>query len=661
MCGLTGLWDARHRLGPERALAAIGDMTPTLACRGPDDEGAHQEAQVGLALGHRRLSILDLSPEGHQPMVSQSGRYVLVYNGEIYNFRDIRDVLVGAGWQFRGHSDTEVLLAAIDHWGLDAALQRANGMFALGLWDRETRQLSLARDRVGIKPLYYGWSGGLFLFGSELKALRAAPGFDAAVNRDALTLYLRHNHIPAPYSIHENVYKLPPGAILTLDQTQAGQAPGAGVDHQQDLVRRFWSARDVVERGAANRFAGTPDEAVDELEALLRDAVGSRMVADVPLGAFLSGGVDSSTVVALMQAQSEQPVRTFSIGFEEGHYEEAPHAKAVAEYLGTRHSELYVSPAEAQQVIPHLPEMYDEPFADFSQIPTYLVSRLARRDVVVSLSGDGGDELFCGYSRYFWSQRVWGRVGGMPSMARRSLERVLRASPRLWGRALGAMLEVMPARFRMRDPADKIALLADIMGMNAPEELYLKLISYWPDPEALVIGGREPQGFVADRSRLPDLDSFVERMMYLDLVGYLPGDILTKVDRASMAVGLEARVPLLDHRVVEFAASLPLELKMRHPEGKWPLREVLYRHVPRRLVERPKQGFDVPLEHWLHGPLREWAESLLSPERLAAEGFLDVDRVRRMWAGFLDGRGVAGKREIWSILMFEAWLERARV
>jgi len=654
VCGVTGLWDPAGCLAPDEAGAASVTMARCLRRRGPDDEGYFQEPEAGLALGHRRLAILDVSAQGHQPMRSASGRFVLAYNGEVYNFRDLRRTLESCGHAFRGHSDTEVLLAAVEQWGLCEALRRANGMFALALWDRRDRTLTLARDRLGIKPLYFGWAGGLFLFGSELKALRAAPGFDASIDRDALTLFLRHSYVPAPHSIYRGIYKLMPGTLLHVDGELARRP--RSLEELSSKVTTFWSARQVAERGADTRFAGSPEEAVSELERLLGDSIRLRMESDVPLGAFLSGGVDSSTVVALMQAYSDRPVRTFSIGFNEDIFDEARHARAVAEHLGTEHTELCVTPRQAMEVIPDLPGIYDEPFADSSQVPTFLVSRLAREHVTVSLSGDGGDELFCGYNRYFWGRRIWSKAGRIPAGVRRNIARMLQGSPGLWGKLVDAGLRVAPARYRVNDPAAKIELLASVLNMPSPDALYRKLVSHWNEPEALVPGARELSTALTDPARKAGLDDYTERMMFTDIVSYLPDDILTKVDRASMAVSLEARVPLLDHRVVELATTLPLEWKLRHPQGKWPLRQVLYRHVPKRLIERPKQGFGVPIEDWLRGPLREWAENLLNGGRLAEQGLLDPAPIRRMWENHLSGKASEHYR-LWDVLMFQAWLQ----
>ena len=647
MCGWTGFWAPGTRNGAE-LCRLVGRMADTLSHRGPDDAGAWVDAPVGLALGFRRLSIVDLSPEGHQPMHSESGRYVIAFNGEVYNFGALREELEPLGHHFRGRSDTEVMLAAIEEWGLEKAVGRFVGMFAFALWDHQQRRLSLVRDRIGIKPLYYGWMGQTFLCGSELKALRAHPDFRPEVDRGSLALFMRHGYVPAPYSIYKGIHQLPPGSILTLDSTIAqGASPVA-----------YWSAREVAEQGVANVFTGSECEAVEQLDSLLRDAVKLRMVADVPLGAFLSGGIDSSIVVALMQAQSRQPVKTFTIGFEEAGYNEATHARAVSEHLKTDHTELYITSAQAQAVIPRLPEIYDEPFADPSQIPTFLVSQLTRNHVTVSLSGDGGDELFAGYNNYFNANAIWRKIGWMPPPVRRGLSRALRAlRPQTYDR-WGGWLSRYTGRFgSVGSAGDKLHKLAEVIAVQNQEALYHKLVSHWKTPSDVVRDGLEPPSVFTDRTRWASLPDFTRRMMYFDTTAYLPDDILTKVDRASMAVSLEARVPLLDHRVVEFAWRVPLSMKIRAGQGKWLLRQLLYQYVPQSLIERPKMGFGVPLEDWLRGPLREWAEHLLEERRLRDEGFFNPGPIRVMWQEHLSGqRNWQGP--LWNVLMFQAWLER---
>ncbi|HKU17753.1 MAG TPA: asparagine synthase (glutamine-hydrolyzing), partial [Candidatus Saccharimonadales bacterium] len=560
MCGIAGFWDVAHRRRGDGELAVLRRMTFSIRHRGPDDEGCFYDEPAGLALGFRRLSILDLSQEGHQPMASLSGRYVIAFNGEVYNHRRLRAELEKAGFTFRGHSDTEVMLASIEHWGLERAIERFIGMFAFALWDRQAHVLTLVRDRLGIKPLYYGWAGGQFVFASELKAITALAGFNNPIDRDVLCLLLRHSYIPAPYSIYQNIRKLMPGTLLRVD-AELAKAPTSAAALAANTTT-YWSARDIAESAIFSRRDLPDSEAVGELDSLLRDAVALRMEADVPLGAFLSGGVDSSTVVALMQAQSSRPVQTFSIGFREDTYNEAQHAKAVARHLGTDHTELYVTARDALDVVPQLPAMFDEPFSDSSQIPTYLVSKLARAHVTVSLSGDGGDELFGGYSRYFWGSalRLW--MNRLPSFARRTSARWLQSQAAGFGRLLQLSMPLLPARLRVQNPGAKIGALADMLRADSDDARYRLLVSHWSSPESVVLGVSEPPTALSMPPPAPICNP-IERMMYFDLVSYLPDDILTKVDRASMAVSLEARVPLLDHRVVEYAWRLPSTMKVR--------------------------------------------------------------------------------------------------
>jgi asparagine synthase (glutamine-hydrolysing) len=645
MCGFTGFLSATGGVDNTLAQTTLRHMAHAIAHRGPDSDGYWVDPGLGIGLAHRRLAILDLSPAGAQPMTSASGRYVLAFNGEIYNHLLLREVLereggVRAPW--RGHSDTETLLAGFEAWGIEATLQRTVGMFAIALWDRESHSLSLARDRLGEKPLYFGWQGqgsaAVFLFGSELSALRRHSAFTAEIDRDALALFMRHNCVGGVHSIYTGVSKLEPGHWLTVSSA----APNP-------VVQAWWSGADEAARGVAQPFAGNPDEAVTALEVLLRDAVAQQMMSDVPLGAFLSGGIDSSAVVALMQTQSSRPVRTFTIGFHEKGYNEAEHAKAVAQYLGTDHTELYVTPAQALAVIPKLPSLYCEPFADSSQIPTFLVSQLARQHVTVSLSGDAGDELFCGYNRYHMTAELWGKVSRLPRALRQIAGRVVTALPtRTWDK-LGAPLP-------MAHVGDKFHKGAELLGCRSVAELYRGMVSHWSDPTRVILGATEPATVLTDS--LPALQglSDVERMMALDMLSYLPDDILVKVDRAAMGVSLETRVPFLDHRVVEFAWSLPLAYKLRDGVTKWPLRQVLYRHVPRELIERPKMGFGVPIDQWLRGSLRDWAETLLAEPRLRAEGFFDPVPIRRKWAEHLSGKR-NWQYHLWDVLMFQAWLE----
>lgn len=648
MCGIIGFLDLTFKNNYDILKDTIIQMASVLKHRGPDDSGSWIDAKTGIALGHRRLSIVDLSPTGHQPMHSACDRYVIVFNGEIYNFKILRQELEVFGHKFHGHSDTEVMLAAISRWGLEAAVKRFNGMFAFALWDKQEHRLHLARDRLGEKPLYYGWMGKTFLFGSELKALRAHPDFKEEINRDALALYMRHYCVPAPYSIYKGIYKLPPGTILTLNGADGISSPAP---------IPYWSAREVAEQGIARPFTGSVEEAIAQLDILLREAVKMRMEADVPLGAFLSGGVDSSLVVALMQAQSDIPIKTFSIGFNESEYNEANYAKAVAQHLGTDHTELYITPEQAMAVIPRLPTIYDEPFADSSQIPTFLVSELARRYVTVSLSGDGGDEFFAGYNRYLLGQSIWNKIGWMPKRMRRAVSGMLTAtSPQTWTFIFQKMNYILPGKIKQQNPGDKLHKLSEILDVDNPETMYWRLVSHWKDPSSIVLGAHEPPTVLTDRSRWADLPDFTQRMMFLDTVTYLPDDILVKVDRASMGVSLEARVPLLDHRVMEFAWRLPMSMKIRNGQSKWLLRQVLYKYVPRELIERPKMGFGIPIDSWLCGPLREWAEVLLDEKRLREEGFFNPAPIREKWAEHLSGKR-NWQYYLWDVLMFQAWLD----
>ncbi|HEX7323840.1 MAG TPA: asparagine synthase (glutamine-hydrolyzing) [Rhodanobacteraceae bacterium] len=656
MCGIAGFWDVTDRFDAGEGAATVECMTRAIRYRGPDDAGRYRDRDAGVWLGHRRLSVVDLSPEGRQPMTSASGRYVIAFNGEVYNHRRLRPEFESAGVRFRGHSDTEVMLAAIECWGLEQAVQRFVGMFAFALWDRQTHTLALVRDRLGIKPLYFGWVGGTFAFGSELKALTALPGFDNPVDRGALCLLLRHNYILGPHSIYQNVYKLPPAAILTVDRRLAATpVPSASLEQ---CVHRYWSVAGNADTDEP-RGQQTDAEAVEQLDALLRDAVALCMEADVPLGAFLSGGIDSSTVAALMQVQSSRPVQTYSIGFHEQAHDEAKYAREVARHLGTEHHELYVGAQDALDVIPTLPSLFDEPFSDSSQVPTVLLSKLARSQVTVALSGDGGDELFAGYSRYLWALRLGRRLDAVPRPVRNRLAGSLRAHPHLYAMLAGGANRCLPRALRIRNPGTKVGLLREMLQTSTIDARYLLMVSHWFDPASIVLDAAEPATALSDFAHWPGLGHPVEHMAYSDLIGYLPDDILVKVDRASMAVSLEARVPLLDHRVVEHAWRVPMHQKLRDGQGKWLLRQVLYQYVPRALIDRPKKGFSVPIDGWLRGPLRDWAEALLGERRLRDEGYFDPTPIRAMWEGHLAGR-VREHHRLWDVLMFQAWLAENR-
>ncbi len=639
MCGIAGIatWRSDGRMCEQ-----IKCMIAPLVHRGPDDHGMWVDEKCGIGLGHRRLSILDLSPQGHQPMISASQRYVIAYNGEIYNFKEIRKKLTveGRTSQWRGHSDTEILLAAVDAWGLESTLQQAVGMFAFALWDKKTWTLTLVRDRIGEKPLYYGVVGNRFIFGSELKAIRAVADGNLRVDREALVEYMRFGYIPSPYSIYAGIKKLFPGHILTVGSVTEVGTP-----------RPYWSL-DTEEQGQLrDQLASCGDnELIDHVHERLKDAIKRQMVADVPLGAFLSGGVDSSTVVALMQTQSMQRVRTYTIGFNEGMFDEGPYAKAVAQHLGTDHTELYVTAKDAADVIPNIPLIYDEPFADSSQIPTTLVSRLTRQHVTVSLSGDGGDELFSGYPRYQMTAALWQRVNGMPMTLRRIASAMLSSlSAQGWDR----LLAFLPVAQQQQINGHRVHRLAQLMVSRSIGQMYVRLMSQWQPEEGLVLGANGRNLPVVN---WPMVDDSAKAMRRWDLQQYLPDDLLVKVDRASMSASLESRAPLLDHRVVELAFSLPQRVLVREGVCKWALRRVLDRYVPRKLIERPKAGFSIPLGDWLRGPLRDWAESLLDRTKLVNEGLLDAEKISLMWCQHLSGR-YDRSAYLWNILMFQAWQE----
>ena len=649
MCGISGFLDSSRRCGEQELRSTVLRMVSRLHHRGPDDVGAWADAGSGIALGHRRLSIVDLSPEGHQPMQSVCGRYVISFNGEVYNFMELRRELEALGHTFRGHSDTEVMLSCISQWGLSHSVRRFNGMFAFALWDRQERELHLVRDRMGEKPLYYGWVGKVLIFGSELKALRAHPGFSMEVDRDSLALFLRHNCVPAPHSIYKGVWKVMPGTVASISSINTGCSP---------KTTTYWSVQGAAERGMDEPFKGSETDAVACLDELLRDTIKHRMVADVPLGAFLSGGIDSSTIVALMQAQSTRPIQTFTVGFHESEFNEATHAKAVAQHLGTAHTELYVTPEQTLAVIPKLPALYDEPFSDSSQVPTFLISEMAKRDVTVVLSGDAGDELFGGYERYFLGLDIWNKIELMPVMIRKPLARGIQMlSSELWNNLFRTVAPLVPTGFQYCNPGDKLHKLAEMLTAGVGEGLYVLMGAHWNDAASLVIG--------TSGSSRPATNSypwnnhrmhFQERMMFADMISYLTDDILVKVDRASMGVSLESRIPFLDHRVVEFAWQIPLSMKIRKRTGKWLVRQVLSKYVPSTLIDRPKMGFGVPIDAWLRGPLREWAEALLDEKRLRDQGFFNPDPIRQKWSAHVS-ETFNWQHDLWDVLMFQAWLE----
>jgi asparagine synthase (glutamine-hydrolysing) len=618
--------------------------------RGPDGFGVWCDERSGVALSHRRVAVMDRSHDGHQPMQSSCGRYVLTYNGEVYNFRSLRDALIRAGHIFTGTSDTEVLLASIVEWGIAGAVARINGVFAFGVWDRKKATLHLARDRLGEKPLYYTQSGGDFVFGSEIGALRAHPGFSHEVDVDAVALYLRFAYVPTPLSIFEGVRKLPPGAMLAV---------GPNWTHNMPEPQRYWDLRTVVENGSREPFGGSPEEATEELEDLLQEAVRLRAHAEVPVGAFFSGGIDSSSVVALMQNGGAEVAKTFTIAMQDANFDESRDARAVARYLGTDHSEVRLGIEDALRLVQRLPQIYDEPFGDPGQLPCLLLAEMARREVTVGLTGDGGDEVFGGYNRYILGPRVARWAERMPRALRFAGARLLENYPITWNAKFSRLSGHLPRALRVRNPGDKIGKLVDLLRLAGPDSLFPTLVSIWRDPAEIMPQANEPSSLAMDPLQWPQLLDPVEQMMFVDTAMTLPDQLLTKYDRACMAVGLELRAPLLDHRIVEFSWRLPVSMKVRNNEGKWLLRQVLYRHVPRELVERPKTGFDPPIGGWLRGPLRDWAENLLDRRRLDNEGLLNPEPIRLAWEQHLAGQRNWDYR-LWCILMLEAWLEEQR-
>ncbi|MDA0282842.1 MAG: asparagine synthase (glutamine-hydrolyzing), partial [Planctomycetota bacterium] len=632
MCGFAGFVEptpARSRDASERLIRQMADR---LTHRGPDDSGCWLNESGTVALGHRRLAVLDTSLHGHQPMTSPGGRFVLAYNGEVYNHQELRRDLQHSGVAFRGQSDTETLVAAFSSWGIRDTIERCIGMFAMAVWDTQDHSLTLIRDRLGIKPLYYGLSNGCLLFGSELKALRAHPAFNAELNRGAISRFLQHSYVPAPHTVYSNFRKLPAGCLLKVQN-----APAKVSNNDLPQPEAWWDARSVAEAARDVPFAGSFSEATNQLEATLTDAVQMRMLSDVPLGAFLSGGIDSSLVCALMQKQSSRPVQTFTIGFEETDYNEANHAKRIAEHLGTEHTEYYVTSNEARDVIPRLPEMYDEPFSDSSQIPTFLVSQLARKHVTVALSGDGGDELFGGYNRYFEIRKIWQMINRIP------------------GRRLASKLFAISSHLLSGRWKEPFRHRANLLGLNDATSLYQIANLHWRPDDALVLNSSDTASTYWNSDAWLRTGNSFEEWMWLDTVTYLPDDILTKVDRASMAVSLEVRVPVIDHRVFEFAWSLPFEMKAGTHSGKLILQELLSRHVPRAMFERPKMGFGVPINDWLRGPLRDWAESLLDENKLREQGLLNPGPIRQKWNEHQAGT-TNWHYALWDVLMLQAWL-----
>jgi asparagine synthase (glutamine-hydrolysing) len=698
MCGFSGYLTTDSAV-LSAAESVATSMAMAIKHRGPDDLGVWADASAGLALGFRRLSVLDLSSAGHQPMSSSSGRFVMTFNGEIYNHLDLRALLSDSNhcqlaYPWLGNSDSETLLACIEVLGLEKTLQKTVGMFAIALWDKQTRTLHLIRDRFGEKPLYYGWVSDpdsakqSFVFGSELKALRAFPGFANHVSREALALYMRFTYVPAPYSIYQGIFKLEPGCMLSINTNFSFKGRDATLNgiSQHDSVyvpslpyspirpssvldgltmHRWWSLADIVEQGTQNQIS-SEEEVLESLEQHLKDAVSGQSLADVPLGAFLSGGVDSSTIVAFMQAQSSRPVKTFTVGFEEAEFDESPHARAVARHLGTEHNEFFVSAKQAQDVINELPKIYDEPFADSSQIPTHLVCKAAQQQVTVALSGDAGDELFGGYNRYFWGPRIWSRLAWLPYPARQAFGAAIRLLPPAGWDALSQPANaLLPSSKRFSSAGAKAHKLASrLSGVIDMDDLYKSLVSEWTDPAQVVKGNglelsgifREPASMLEDPLPSSGVEEAQLRMMYRDSMTYLPDDILCKVDRAAMATSLETRVPFLDHRVAELAWRMPLNMKIRNGQGKWALRQVLYKYVPKELIDRPKAGFAIPVGQWLRGPLRDWAEALLDEKKLEVEGYFYPKPIRDKWLQHLTGR-YDHTSSLWAVLMFQSWLE----
>jgi len=652
MCGFVGQLGNAFLNEP-----LLRQMASTIIHRGPDDEGVWLDQSAGIGVAHRRLSIVDLSPEGHQPMTSHSRRYVIAFNGEIYNFRLMREALEGLGCRFHGHSDTEVFLSAIEQWGLDEALLRSVGMFAFALFDKKERTLSLVRDRMGEKPLYYGWQGSgrerVFLFGSELKALRTHPSWQGGVDRDSVAQLLRYNYIPAPQTIHPEVYKLQPGMMLQF--SRVGVNSDSVTQQWKEIAHKaWWSFAERVTNARRYPFQGSKEDAVDSLDLLMKEVIQEQSLADVPVGAFLSGGIDSTSVVSLMQSLGNRPVETFTIGYDDASYDESEDAKRIADHLGTNHHQWIVTPQDAMDVIPELPSIYDEPFADASQIPTTLVSRLARQHVTVSLSGDGGDELFGGYNRHSWAPEIRKKMDRIPRPVRKGFAAgVKRVSPMAWDQLIGPVGSLFPSRFDLRQPGEKIHKIARLMNTEGERDLYGALVRIWNDPIP-VNGGHSMDLVNQFESLWNEQGEFSERMMWMDSLTYLSGDILAKVDRAAMSTSLESRVPILDHRIVDFSLSLPLEMKVHCRQGKHVLRRVVDQYVPRELMERPKSGFGLPIHGWLRGPLREWAEDLLDEHRLKGEGLFDASMVRAVWNEHLQGKR-SNQYLLWGVLMYQQW------
>ncbi|MBT5399280.1 asparagine synthase (glutamine-hydrolyzing) [bacterium] len=658
MCGITGIFG---NLKKNEFDKSIRKMSETLRHRGPDDSGIWIDKENGIALGHQRLSIVDLSLAGHQPMTSPCGKFVVIFNGEIYNHIQLRGKLNNSeyGQSWKGHSDTETLVSAFSQWGIDKTLSQLVGMFAIAIWDLKRKKLHLVRDRFGEKPLYYGWSNGVFLFGSELKALQSYEGFNNIIDRNVLSLYMQYMYVPSPYSIFKNVYKLDPGCILEIDisgTSQSNKQITSSVFNSKGISIKQWYSLSKIAKNSQNNLIKDEKEAIDLLEKTLLESVKSQLISDVPLGAFLSGGVDSSMIVSLMSQECASPVKTFTIGFEESGFNEAIYAKKVAEHLGTDHHEMYVTANDVFKVIPNLPSLYDEPFADSSQIPTYLVSKLARQYVTVSLSGDAGDELFGGYNRYLWGGRVWNKLKWIPPIMRQNIGATIQKLPTSSWDMVGRLL---PNKYKVSSMGSKAHRMAyRLRKVNSLDDMYYSLVTEGFNEEDLVYNSDLILKTKLNESNIVlDVDDSAHRMMLWDTLTYLTDDILTKVDRAAMGASLETRIPFLDHRVVELAWRMPLDMKIKNGVGKWPLRQILYKYVPKELIERPKAGFAVPVGQWIRGPLREWADDLLDETRMHREGYFNPKLVRKIWNQHLSGNYDWTPR-LWAILMFQAWLDK---
>jgi asparagine synthase (glutamine-hydrolysing) len=648
MCGINGFYSKSSSTFNN----VIIKMNSAISHRGPDTNGSWMDKDSGIVLGHQRLSIIDLSTTGNQPMRSNSERFILTYNGEIYNHLEIRKELekINSNVNWRGNSDTETLLEAIDFWGIDITLNKIDGMFAFVIWDKKNRCLILARDRIGEKPLYYGYQGEgdekVFLFGSELKALKVHPQFKGEINRDAIALQLRHNCIPAPYSIYRDIYKLLPGNYLKFKES----------DLKKNLIpasKIYWSLVETAIYGNNNQLQNSEKDIKEELEKQLKLSVKKQMISDVPLGAFLSGGIDSSTIVSLMQSQSIKPIKTFTIGFEESEYSEAKYAKKIAKHIGTHHTELYISSKKAMDVIPKLPTVYDEPFSDSSQIPTFLVSQLSKEHVKVALSGDGGDELFCGYNRYLVGKKLSAILNLIPLTLRKSVSSSIKLiSEENWTK----ISKFLPVLNKYSNFGDKVYKGTNALEAKTIYDMYYSLCSHWKNPTEAVLNSIEPGTLLTEfKPKLDDLND-QQQMMVLDLLTYLPNDILVKIDRAAMASSLETRAPFLDHKLIEYVWKVPHSLKFKNNQGKWILRKILAKYVPKNLIERPKMGFGVPIDMWLRGPLKDWAENLLSEKRLKQEGYFDSKLIRMKWEEHLSGNR-NWQSDLWNILMFQAWID----